>query len=246
MGLGLAEILFIIVVLLANIIQTITGFAGTVLAMPASIRLVGYDVARPILNFVAIIVCLIVVIRNYKEIKRDHFLFLLGFVGIGLLIGYGLNIVIKHFDINQAIIFKIYGVIICLIAILFLFFKFEEKNIPTWVELIILIIAGIIHYLYTSGGPLVVVYAITRIKEKKEFRATLSLMWVILNSFVFGIDLIGGKFNSGYMWMLAGIVSAISLVSIIIGKLIVGKLNQKVFLKITFILLFISGLSAII
>ena len=246
MGLTLFEILFVIVVMLANIIQAITGFAGTVLAMPASIRLVGYDVARPILNLVAIIVCLVVVIRNYKEIHFHHFIVLLGFVGIGLMIGYGLNLVIGKYNVNRDIVFKVYGGIICLISLLFIFFHFEDKHIPFWVEAIILIIGGILHYLYTSGGPLVVIYAITRIKEKKEFRATLSAMWIILNSFVFGIDLIGGKFVNAHMWILTLIITAVSFISIIIGKLIVGKLNQKVFLRLTYVLLFISGILAII
>ena len=44
------NILFFVVVFLTNIIQCVTGFAGTVLAMPFSVLLVGYDTARPILN----------------------------------------------------------------------------------------------------------------------------------------------------------------------------------------------------
>lgn len=246
MGLGLFEILFVLVVFLANIIQSITGFAGTVLAMPASIRLVGYDVARPILNLVAIIVCVVIVIRNYHEIKSHHFFVLLGFVGIGLLLGYGISLIISKYEINRDIVFKIYGGIICLISILFMFFHVEEKHIPFWVEIIVLIIGGILHFMYTSGGPLVVIYAITRIKEKKEFRATLSAMWIVLNSFVFGIDLIGGKFVDAKMWILGGIITIISFVSIFIGKIIVGKMNQKIFLKLTYVLLFISGILAII
>ena len=49
------NILFLIVVFLTNIIQCITGFAGTVLAMPFSIMLVGYDVAKPILNVLGLL-----------------------------------------------------------------------------------------------------------------------------------------------------------------------------------------------
>ena len=246
MGLTLFEILFILVVFVANIIQSITGFAGTVLAMPASIRLVGYDMARPILNFVAIIICLVIVIRNFKAINVHHFLFLLGFVGIGLLIGYGISLLINNLEIRKDIIFKVYGGIICAIALLFLFFDFEKKNIPNVVEAIILIMAGILHFLFTSGGPLVVIYAITRIKDKKEFRATLSGLWVILNSFVFGVDLASGMFSEWHMWYIALIIIAVSSLSIFIGKLIVGKLNQKAFMKFTFVLLFVSGVLAII
>ena len=44
------KILFLLVVFLTNIIQGITGFAGTMLAMPPSVMLVGFDTAKPILN----------------------------------------------------------------------------------------------------------------------------------------------------------------------------------------------------
>ena len=44
------SILFLIVVFLSNVIQSITGFAGTVLAMPFSVMLIGYNGARAILN----------------------------------------------------------------------------------------------------------------------------------------------------------------------------------------------------
>ena len=44
------EFLFYLVILLSNIIQGITGFAGTILAMPASLRLVGMGTAVPVLN----------------------------------------------------------------------------------------------------------------------------------------------------------------------------------------------------
>ena len=42
--------LFFLVILAANVIQGITGFAGTILAMPPSLMLVGYPVAKPVLN----------------------------------------------------------------------------------------------------------------------------------------------------------------------------------------------------
>ena len=44
------QFLFYIVILLANIIQGITGFAGTILAMPFSVRLVGMETAVPVLT----------------------------------------------------------------------------------------------------------------------------------------------------------------------------------------------------
>ena len=48
-------ILFLLVILLTNIIQGITGFAGTILAMPPGLMLVGYPVAKPVLNVLGLL-----------------------------------------------------------------------------------------------------------------------------------------------------------------------------------------------
>ena len=44
------EILFVIVVFVANIVEGVTGFAGTMLAMPVSMFLVGVEEAKVVLN----------------------------------------------------------------------------------------------------------------------------------------------------------------------------------------------------
>lgn len=45
-------VLFLLTVLLSNTIRVLTGFAGVMLAMPVSIRLVGLEPAKAILNIV--------------------------------------------------------------------------------------------------------------------------------------------------------------------------------------------------
>ena len=45
----MAEYLFVLIVFLANVVEGITGFAGTMLAMPAAMLLIGVDEAKIIL-----------------------------------------------------------------------------------------------------------------------------------------------------------------------------------------------------
>ena len=68
------EILFYIVILLANIIQGITGFAGTILAMPFSLKLVGMDVAVPVLNLLGLASGVYVLAGNYRSVDRKELL----------------------------------------------------------------------------------------------------------------------------------------------------------------------------
>ena len=65
------EFIFLIVLFIANIIQAITGFAGTVLAMPASMFLLGIDDAKVVLNVMALISGLLIAISSYKSINNN-------------------------------------------------------------------------------------------------------------------------------------------------------------------------------
>ena len=64
---NIREYLFIIIVLFANIIEGITGFAGTMLAMPASMMLIGAEEAKVILNMVALMVSSTIAVKTYKN-----------------------------------------------------------------------------------------------------------------------------------------------------------------------------------
>jgi hypothetical protein len=54
--------------------------------------------------------------------------------------------------------------------------------------------------------------------------------------------MIQGRFTP-QVWMLFGIGAGLSILSMFVGHLIAKKLNLKIFMKITYVLLFISGLS---
>ncbi len=234
------EILFLIVVFISNIVQGITGFAGTVIAMPFSINLVGISVARPILNLVAIVISLLVVIFNFKSINFKKLLLLILFVGVG----FGLGYLIHFLKFNGETLLTVYGIIIVIIALIYLFIGVDPNKIPKWIYPIILVLAGIMHFLFVSGGPLVVIFAMSVIKDKNEFRATLSTMWVVLNSIILGTNIIEGSFTP-HILLLPGIAVVTSLLSLIIAKLLLKKINTEVFMKIAYILLLISGLVAI-
>ena len=235
------DIFFIIVIFLSNIIQTITGFAGTVLAMPFSLKLEGADTAKPVLNLVAVVVCIYIVATHFKDIDWKHFLIILLAVGAGFGTGYAIELI----PMNTKILLYIYAAVIIVIAIVFFFVDFEKVNLPMWVMIIFLFLGGIMHKLYVSGGPFVVIYGLHELKDKNKFRATLSLLWIILNSMMFTTQMINGLFTA-HVWILFGIGAGATILSLIIGSLIAPKLSKNVFMKITCVLLLISGVTLLI
>lgn len=233
------EILFQFVLFLSNMLQTITGFAGTLLAMPFSIRLVGVEQAKAVLNIFTILACLVITIQNRKYIRYRVLFQMVAFMLVGMAIG------VYLFDvIPLTILLKIYAVLIIAVALKKMFVK-KEWALPSAVMFFVLLAAGIIHGMFLSGGALLVVYAVTVLKDKREFRATIAPVWVILNVF-----LIASHYREGYytqQTLLSIAVSVIPLaLSIMIGNYLYSKINAKQFLTITYILLVISGLSLLV
>ena len=232
------EIFFLLIIFFTNIIQAITGFAGTVLAMPFSLQLVGQDVAKPVLNLAAVVICAYVVIRNYKSIAWMDFLKMVLCVGVGFAVGFAVELL----PLNKEILLKSYGIVVLSVALFYMAFDVSKIKIPPAILYLCLFFGGVLHMLYVSGGPLVVIFAAKRFKDKNQFRATLSLMWVILNLIMFGQHLASGLWTP-HLWIIFAIAAAISIASYFIGKKLASRLPLEAFMKLTYALLFISGFS---
>lgn len=170
-------VLFFIILFAANVIQAVTGFAGTLLAMPVSIQLIGVLEAKVILNIMAFASCLWITVQNRRYIQYKILGKIILWMGIGMIIG------VWIFDrVSLDFLLPCYGIFILMIALKKLLIQ-RELSLPGWLLTISLLAAGVIHGMFVSGGALLVVYASSVIKDKNRFRATVAPVWVILNLF---------------------------------------------------------------
>mgnify|MGYP003304524829 CR=1 FL=1 len=244
----LNHILFYLTIFLSNIIQGITGFAGTLLAMPFSLRLVGADIAVPVLNFLGFVSGLYVFLPNrnkvvWGEIKRVVTI-MIPFMFLGVLIR-------ERLMEQQSILYLILGVLVIFMAIRGLrdaFFKRDEKDktpLSDPVMNLILILSGIIHGMFVSGGSLLVIYMAERLDDKTAFRSTLSAVWVILNGILLVTQIFSGDIT-GEVAMNQLIALPVLFLAMFIGSVLFKRMEQRTFLIITYILLIISGISLFI
>ena len=155
---NIREYLFIIIVLFANIIEGITGFAGTMLAMPSSMMLIGTEDAKVILNMVALMVSSTIAVKTYKKINRKEL------VKITLLMTLGMIIGLYLFSVLPVKLLSVgYGVLIIVVAVNGLASK-KRMKLPAGILIIIVLAAGVIHGLFLPGGALLVVYVTAVIK----------------------------------------------------------------------------------
>lgn len=262
----MAEFLFYIVIFLANIIQGITGFAGTILAMPFSIQLVGYPVAKPVLNALGVIAGIYVVLGGYKNVNRKQLKRVSLFMGIGILIG----VVLKKFFAQQerALYFAL-GLFVIFIGArgLVSFFKYayetgfgimdksphkvngkiidendriEKGTTPGAIAL--LVFAGAVHGMFVSGGPLIITYLSNHTKSRDEFRRTVSAVWIILNTFILVGDIMSGYYTAETLKIQAVSVPFL-FGGMFVGGILYKHMSQALFTVLTYILLCIAGAS---
>lgn len=248
---SIKEIIFFVVVFLSNVIQCITGFAGTVLAMPFSLMLVGYNVAKPCLNVLGIVASAGVVATNYKHINIKELIKIVCIMLVGIFGGFFLN---GNLNLNEQVLYKILGFVVIgfmLLGCYTAFIKKEDANVKnktpftTIVSYFILILAGLVHGMFVCGGPLLIIYASEKLKEKNEFRATLSAVWIVLNGILMLNDIRSGVFDKNLV-VIVLICTAILFFALLLGNYLAKKMSNKVFMIITYILMGISGLSLVL
>lgn len=244
---NIKDLIVFIILFGANLLQAITGFAGTLISMPPTIKLIGVGEAKALLNAIAQISSLMIVCTGFKYINWKEFAKMFICMIIGMAAGIK---IFEIFPLHQLLI--LYGIMIIAIAIKKLLFSRTSKAasqndmpLPQWFMLIILLAAGIIHGMFVSGGALLVVYAAAVLKDKEEFRATIAMIWLTTGCYMTGTQIMLGNFNTHViMLLIVGVVPV--FVGTFIGTKLVKKIPQDVFMKLTYVLLLLSGAMAIV
>ncbi len=91
------NILFLIILFTANVIQAITGFAGTLLAMPLSMMLIGVHEAKVILNIMAVLSCLNTASKSRKHIQPKILFNIIAWMAVGMVFGIW---IFEHLSLN--------------------------------------------------------------------------------------------------------------------------------------------------
>lgn len=253
------QLLFYLVIFASNVIQGITGFAGTILAMPPSLLLVGYPVAKPILNFLGLLAGVYVFAGNYRkvswrEVRRIVFLMLPGICAGIPLQRYAAGNVYLYGALAAFVLFlSVQGAV-----------KMRRESAQSGSgnaqdagcgnaendgsgsglcagNTALLLAAGLVHGVFVSGGPLLIGYLAGRLPEKESFRATISTVWIVLNSVIFIGDIAGGSWNPALILCQAGALPFF-FGGMFLGGLLCKRMSQRAFLWLTYLLLFISGI----
>lgn len=236
---GIKEILVVFVVFFANIVEAITGFAGTMLAMPFAMTLLGVKEAKVVLNVVAIFVSTTLACKNTSDINKKEAVKISGLMLAGMAAGFALFSLFPAESLAKA-----YGALIILIALKGLFVK-KEAALPGWLAIAVVLGAGVIHGMFLSGGSLLVIYAVSVLKEKAVIRATLAPVWVLLNGVILVQDVVMQHFTPRTI-LLCLLCLPMAALALFVGNRLHKRIPQAFFIRLTYCLLILSGLALLV
>jgi len=236
-----------IVVFLTHALEGMTGFGCTVLAMPFVVMLLGITVAKPVLIVLAWLLAGYIVMVSWKKIVWNEYLFILLFVGFGLPIG-----MVLYTHLNEHILTGILAAVMMIVGIhgfvktwLGKEIRLSESSHPVpkyWFMRGILFTGGIVHGMFGTGGPFVVIYASKALTDKSLFRVSLCLLWVTLNTV-----LICGDLYAGNVWTSSNCKILLLMLPFLVAGTLLGDflhhyVSEYYFRLIVYGVLFASGL----
>jgi len=228
-----------LIILISHGLEAVTGFGCTVIALPFITAIFGIKEGVMIVTILALLLALYIVFTNLKYIVIKEYFKILFFMCLGLPIGIYLSSHMKT-DVLQTIL-ALFIIFVSILQLTKIYRTLHSDNKPIKEQVhlyhyIILFAAGIVHGLFSSGGPLAILYTAKALPEKKQFRATLCLLWATLNTII-----IITYFVKGTLTKSVGITTAEMLPFLVIGIIIGEKIHNKVS-EVTFKIVIFSSL----
>jgi len=234
------------VILLANTASSLTGFGGTILALPFVAMLIGVKLAVPVLVVQAWVLAVFIFAEAHKSISWRDWAKIIGFVVAGLPVGLWAAGVLPEDPLKLALgLFTlavgIYGVARPLPR------ADSRERLVGWkgrALTALLALGGVVHGAFATGGPLIVIYGTRAMPEKSTFRATMSMTWLTLNTILLAQWFIRGSIGVPQL-KLAGLCIPFTIAGMAIGTVAHYRVDELLFRRIVYAVLLVASVMLI-
>ena len=233
-------IVFCLVFVLAHLVQGITGFGAVVLTLSVLAFLFPVKLLVPVLVVVSLAQVTWFAAVGRRHIRWGHAQAILLLSLLGLPLGY------LVYRFLPAELMKVtLGVFIVLVAASNLAGLRIKIRVPEFCYYLLNLLGGFFQGALAAGGPLLIIYAARMLEDKAAFRATLSIVWIVLNSILCVTYLATGGFTESMLPMV-GLGVACMVLGTVLGMLVHARIPQKPVRILVFVLLLISGLALLL
>ncbi len=230
------------IVAVAFAIEATSGFGATILIVTFGVHLFPVATLLPVIVPLGLALSIRVAWRNRAHVDRALVARrILPLMGVGLVIGLAIFERASNDGLRRAL-----GFFVVIVASAELWRTLRASGAPRPLHPIAtrvaLLGAGVIHGIFSSGGPLLV-YALGRLPiEKRAFRATLSTVWVVLAS----------TLTLAYAWQgrvgRESLIATATLLPVLATAYVAGdwahhRLDESKFRILVYVLLIAAGLT---
>jgi len=233
-------IVFCLVFVLAYLVQGITGFGAVILTLSVLAFLFPVKLLVPVLVVVSLAQVIWFALVGRRHIHWSHVRIILVLSLAGLPLGY----LVYRFLPAGALKIALGGFVV-LVAVANLCGLRIRIRIPELYYYLLNLLGGFFQGAMATGGPMLIIYAARVLEDKAAFRATLSIVWIVLNSILCITYLATGGFTEA-MLPLVGVGCACMVLGTILGMLVHARIPQKPFRILVFVLLLISGVALLL
>ena len=223
-----------IVIFLGFFIQTISGFAGALVALPFLLFVMPLTEAVCYISIFYSVASPIYFYKEWKNMDKQ----LLKKLAITSLVGVLIGSVVLLFG-EPTILKKALGLFIILFVFNTIINK-KKKKFGNKVQFILGLFGGFFSGVFSTGGPLYAVIIKNETADVKTFRATMFGILGLVSMMRIGILVFEGVLTSSEL-VNSFYVFPFFILALILGKMVYLKLNDELLKKIILGLLFISG-----
>jgi len=225
-------------------IEAALGFGCNVLAVTVGVHLLPLPRLLPVLVILNLIVSTWIVARHRDAIDWQMLLRrILPLMLVGLPVGLVLFAVVTGRWLEG--IFGLFVVVLALVELLRVLRSSRlaaatPRPLSQPAALVSLFGAGLLHGLYAAGGPLAVYFSSREIADKRRFRSTLSLLWLLLNAVLLITYAARGLVTTTTITLAAP--QLVPLVAgIVAGERLHARIDERTFRLLVFTLLALAG-----
>lgn len=237
---GFLIIIGLIVIFSAGLIQGITSFGFSLLALPILSAFVPLKIIVPMLIVYSLIMNSMILykIRKHVNIKKIYLLIISAVIATPI----GANLLT---NLNENILKIIVGIIVSVSAISFHFGYKIKINNEKLAYIPIGILSGLLNGSVSLSGPPIILFLTNQGVSKQIFRATLTAYFWILNIMTI-ITFLYKRLITYEVLKFTGYLLPALIIGVMIGIKFGNKVKEEMFKKLTTILIILMGILSII
>jgi uncharacterized protein len=230
-----------VIIFLASLLQSLSGFGFSMIAMPMATLFLPAKVVAPILVVLCLMLNSTIVykVRKHFDVRSIWPLLLTGIIFTP--VGTWALIVLDELVLRLFI-----GVLIVVVSILLMVgLRVKIENEKPWFASLG-VISGLLNGSMTLAGPPVIVFLTNQSEDKHSFRARLTGYFLLLGIFTFGNYAVTGLMLTRNVGIYCALTTIPMFIGTFTGIRLADKVSEKAFKKLVLWVILSSGILSLL